>query len=241
MQNDNPRIPKIGEYVRSIGTLVAIEDVTPPPPPKQLDYIFEDVDAVVELWICGAHQSEIGSFCAWGDKSAVAIGAEKAQKYVADLNLKPMASDVDVRVYEVRGRVRKRPANGVYNSANEFMHFESLNGGQCRALPADVRTLKWSSAQGGDVVVPPDWDMCWDDKDAVYWEMVSPYHNEGSPIMFRIRETDAGWRLDSDAELMVSLAETLRFKTVDLAKAYCEADYLRILNVVDAEKREVRS
>lgn len=47
-QQTGPRLPIVGEHVRGLGTLMEIRDVTPPPPPKAEQYVFQDTHAYAE-------------------------------------------------------------------------------------------------------------------------------------------------------------------------------------------------
>ena len=57
----SPRIPEIGEYVRTFGTLVEVQDVTPPVVPTK-DYIFEDTSARLEARVNGKVVKEYGTY-----------------------------------------------------------------------------------------------------------------------------------------------------------------------------------
>lgn len=66
----------------------------------------------------------------------------------------------------------------------------------------------------------PQWTELFDDMDNSYFEARSPYHDEGSPIMWRLRQRLAGneieWYEAHDAELMDVLEGT--WKTIEEAK-----------------------
>lgn len=74
------------------------------------------------------------------------------------------------------------------------------------------------------------WSIRYDDEDRLIYETPSPYHDEGSFFMFRIREDGPGkFVLVSDAELMIPSSRDLVFDDIENAKAHCERDYAEIL------------
>jgi len=60
---DKPRIPNIEERVRLLGTLLRIDTPKPIQPPDE--YVFEDVDARVEIRMGDRVLKECGTFCDW--------------------------------------------------------------------------------------------------------------------------------------------------------------------------------
>lgn len=60
-KDGTPRMPEVGEYVRGLGRLVSLEDVTPEIKPMT-GYIFEDLSATVEMWMNGKKLKECVTF-----------------------------------------------------------------------------------------------------------------------------------------------------------------------------------
>jgi hypothetical protein len=143
-ENEKGRIPEVGEYVRMYGTLVEIQDVTPPPPPTPvLDYIFEDTDARVEV-LAGGHIVKdgptINNF--YGKDTCVAGAIEEAKKLA-----KHYGTGVEVRVVKVTSRVRMRPSRDVHLYDRTFVHFNSLYSGARWDLAEPIEEVVWSSAK----------------------------------------------------------------------------------------------
>lgn len=79
-----PRIPAVGEFLRSHGRLVEVQDVTPKPPAPTLDYIFEETTARVEGRINGKVIQTYGTFNDYyGEGTCIesAIAVAKAAKH----------------------------------------------------------------------------------------------------------------------------------------------------------------
>jgi len=60
--NDKLKIPAIGEYVRHVGKLIRIEDEIPQPQPISKDYIFEEIDARIEVKLGDTVLKTIGAY-----------------------------------------------------------------------------------------------------------------------------------------------------------------------------------
>lgn len=81
------RIPKVGEYVRLVGTLLEIKEIPPPPPPpRQMVYWFEDTAAHYEARGNGhviLKGSEFNNSYGRGDcvKSAIQDAVEAAETF----------------------------------------------------------------------------------------------------------------------------------------------------------------
>lgn len=86
-----------------------------------------------------------------------------------------------------------------------------------------------------------NWYRDYDANDKELWAAVSPYHDDGSPFYFRIKEieedgTTGLFGFVSDAELMLPAYEALRFATLEEAKAFCQKQCDEI--IVEAEKEQ---
>lgn len=143
-ETEKGRMPEIGEYVRMYGTLVEVQDVTPPPPPTPvLDYIFEDTDARVELWANGRKIDDgptMNNF--YGKDTCVEAAIEEAKKLS-----KKYGKGVEVRVVKITSRVRMRPSRDVHFYDRTFIDFNSLDRGAHWNLPKNIEEVVWSSAK----------------------------------------------------------------------------------------------
>lgn len=137
-----PRLPVEGEYVRTCGKLVAIEDVTP----KEivLDYIFEEESARLEGRINGKTVKVYSTFNDYyGEGTCVDSAIKEAKQQEAWLG----ESNLEFVVVKIISQVRKRPSRGVRENFydREYRAMETLNNGCRWNLPDDVETVVWSS------------------------------------------------------------------------------------------------
>lgn len=139
-----PRIPEVGEYVRTYGTLVEVQDVTPPVV-QVLDYIFEDTSATWELRINGKlvqDFSTINNF--YGQDTCVPEAIKEAKILVKKLG----ETDAEVVVVKITERVRMRPSRDEHFYDPAFREFKSLDHGCRWNLPDEKREDVWSSKRG---------------------------------------------------------------------------------------------
>lgn len=145
MSKKQLRIPEVGERLRLTGTLVDIQDVTPPPPAKQLDYVFEEVTARVELAANGHVIDERGTFNDFGgcaERTAIAEAEKLAKQF---------GPGVEVRVVRIVERYRARPNDYDYEDLYNrgFPKFERLQHGYHAGMPEPTETIVWSSHKEG--------------------------------------------------------------------------------------------
>jgi hypothetical protein len=143
-ETQTPRLPKVGEFVRGHGVLVEIQDVTPKPPPPEIDYIFESFSARIESRVNGKVLNTHGTLNDfYGRGTCVESAIADAKKIQATYG----ASDVEYVVVKITSRVRQRPQDRrEYNFYNkQFVDFEALKWGCHRDLPDDVEEVVWSS------------------------------------------------------------------------------------------------
>lgn len=140
-----PRIPKVGEYVCGQGTLVKVEDVTPPPPPKQTHYIFEVIEAHCEVRL-GKRVLDAFEYV-WDDLvgkgSSVKPVIDAAKKYAAKWQLGPK-SDLEVVAVKVVRHVRRHIKAGENFYDETFRGFETIKVGYDRY----AQRVVWSSKRG---------------------------------------------------------------------------------------------
>ena len=101
MNQQPPRLPKPGEFVRGVGTLREVMIIPPPPqPPPKTVYIFEYTTAESRLLLNG---EVVRTFATYNDhngkETSVQAAIEDAEKYVRRHNLN---TDSDLEVIVVR-------------------------------------------------------------------------------------------------------------------------------------------
>jgi hypothetical protein len=139
----NPRLPEVGEYVRTHGRLVQIEDVTPPVEP-QIDYIFEHMEARVEARVNGVRLKEFGTFNDfYGEGTSINHAIEEAKEQMASLG----KCDVEFVVVKIIAWTRLRPEPGGNFYESEFRKFRPLSSGWRANLPEPIEEVVWSSKQ----------------------------------------------------------------------------------------------
>lgn len=148
MSKAEPRLPEIGEYVRGEGTLVAVQDVVPPPPPIDKDYIFEEITTRVELRLGIEVLNEVCTLWdADGKETSVKTAIEEAKKYASNRNI-GLGSELEMVVIKNVQQVRKRPWKSGENPYDrDFRRFEHLVVGSKANLPDPVETVVWSSRE----------------------------------------------------------------------------------------------
>lgn len=141
MNDTKAKIPEIGDYVRTVGTLVEIQDVTPPPPNKVIDYIFEDVTAHIAGFINGKKIQDFETFNDFYGKGTAVEHAIIEAKKIA----RKFGKELEVRVIKITSRTRKRPnrEEGFYDK--QFVGFKSLDLGCRYEMPEDIEEVVWTS------------------------------------------------------------------------------------------------
>lgn len=129
-EDRKPRLPVAGEFVRSVGKLVSIEDVTP----KEivLDYIFQGFEARIEARLNGKRIKEFSvhnDFYGLGTCVTHAITEAKEQANFYG------PSDLEFVVVKITSHCRKRP------SRNERSNFYDE---QFRAFQTEATGCKWN-------------------------------------------------------------------------------------------------
>lgn len=141
------KTPSVGQYVRGIGTLVDVLDVTPVPPPKQLEYVFEEVTARMEIWIGGWKVKDHGTLWdAFGYESSVKGAINEAQAFAVARGWNK-DSQAEIRVVRIAERRRKTKVNSDNYYQKEFENFESKSIGCCWEMPKPEEKVVWSSRE----------------------------------------------------------------------------------------------
>lgn len=141
-----PRLPTVGEFVRTHGTLIAVEVIPPPPqPPPTTDYIFEEISAHWELRLHGKalRRGETHNDFYGLGTSVVSIVAS-AQKYAADNEISP-ASDLEVVAIKEVSYHRRRATKDEAFYDRQFVEFKPLERGSEWNVPETIETVVWSS------------------------------------------------------------------------------------------------
>jgi hypothetical protein len=147
MNNSERRLPEIGEYVRGQGTLIAVQEIVPPPPPVDRDYIFEEITARVELRLGAEVLNEICTLWdAYGLETSVKVATREAQRYASERKI-GSGSDLEVVVIKIVEQVRKRPHREENFYDKTFSSFKSLEVGSKANLPDLIETVVWSSRE----------------------------------------------------------------------------------------------
>ena len=140
------RLPEINEYVRGSGILVAVEDVTPdPPPPVTKVYIFQEIAASIRLLLNGEMVKDFTTFNDfYGKETSISSAIEEAKKYVRKYKIGP-TSDAEIIVVRVVSHVKKTMTRKENFYDKEFFDFEPLPSGNRWNVPPDTEEIVWSS------------------------------------------------------------------------------------------------
>jgi hypothetical protein len=140
-----PRLPAVGEYVRGVGTLHAVEQPPAPPPPPPV-YIFQQTTATAELRRNGELLKELQTLTDWyGLETSVATCIDEMRSYCARQRI-TSTSELEVVVVRVVSYYRARPVHQQENIlAREFQSFSVLDHGGCWDVPEPEETVVWSS------------------------------------------------------------------------------------------------
>jgi hypothetical protein len=97
--------PEINEFLRGAGTLIAIEDAKPTPPPPK-DYIFERVEARIEVRLGAEVLKSRGTFWDFdGLEASVQTAIEEASEYATEHKI-GADSELEVVVMKIVSRTR---------------------------------------------------------------------------------------------------------------------------------------
>ena len=144
---DELKLPKVGEYVRGVGTLVEID--TPPPPPPQKDYIFEESTARIEVRRNGLVMNTHGTrWDYYGLGTSVETAIHDAKKLAKDEGYTPQ-SECALVVVKIVSYIRKRPGAQENSDDPKYREFKALDHGCRLDLPPDSESVVWSSKWKG--------------------------------------------------------------------------------------------
>lgn len=141
------RLPKVGEFIRMVGTLIAIEEIPPEPVSPQVDYIFEEINARCELRFGGEVVQVIScltDFC--GRETSVETAIKDMERYAESRGL-DADSELEAVVVRVATQCRKRPRGDENFYDPTFSGFGTPVGATLQ-VPRPVEEVVWSSKQG---------------------------------------------------------------------------------------------
>lgn len=139
------RLPVKNEFVRHHGTLICIEDYTPPPSPPEKDFIFEKQEARCELRMNGRQLKELQTLNDfYGLGTAVNNAIEEMKEYTANNNISK-DSDLEVVVVKVVSQFRAKPTDKENFYDKQYCDFDRTHRRGTGALPDPVETIAWSS------------------------------------------------------------------------------------------------
>lgn len=142
-EENKPRIPEVGEYVRGCGTLIEIQQSEPLPPPPS-DYIFEEITARCEMRLNGETLKVFNSvWDFYGKGTSVKDAIREAKEYAEKHHLGP-DSDCEVVAIKSISRTRKRCVERPNHYDQSFVFFETQPYGKA-GMPRDMEEVVWSS------------------------------------------------------------------------------------------------
>ena len=78
---ENKKVNYVGDFIRNIGKLIAVQDVTPEAPPDRFDYIFEETTARIEAHINNVLVKEFATYNDfYGDGTCVSLAKKEAKR-----------------------------------------------------------------------------------------------------------------------------------------------------------------
>lgn len=132
--------PAVGEFVRHVGRLVSIEDVTPPVVIVR-DYIFEQISAKCEVRLGTETIKYIQTLSDYhGEGTAVATAITEMKEYAIAREIDP-THPLEVVVISIAQQLRMRPNPAEYSREP----FRQIEYGYLRGLPKPTETVVWSS------------------------------------------------------------------------------------------------
>lgn len=138
---DKPRIPEVGEFVRGLGKLVAIQEFPPVAPPS--DYIFEETECRIESYANGKFIQAFGTFHEhFGEGTAFSNAMADCKKLQ-----KQYGPGIEFRIVKKTWQTRERTTHVPNYYQNDVMNFAKLEYGSGRDLPQDREEVVWSSAK----------------------------------------------------------------------------------------------
>jgi hypothetical protein len=144
--SEKPRLPVIGEFVRGVGTLHAIEQ--PPPSHPPLEYIFAEISARKEMRRRGhliRKLDTLNDFYGRGTSVEMAI---QEMKKLAELEEITADSEVELVVVRVVSYFRAHPDSSKNVYDKRFVNMETLPHGSQWNVPDDEEAEVWSSQRG---------------------------------------------------------------------------------------------
>lgn len=139
------KLPEVGQFVRQYGKLLEIQDVTPPPTEKLIDYIFEIREATIQGHLDNQVVKVFGTMHGiYGETTAVKNAIDES------LRLAVKWPSIEMVVVQHTSWRRMRPAiTGRENFYDKRqVAFDALASGACAGLQTDKYEEVWSSKRG---------------------------------------------------------------------------------------------
>lgn len=157
-QGEKPRIPEVGEYVRGCGKLVEIKDVTPPVK-EVTGYIFESLQATVQLWLNGRHVEDFGTFNDfYGLETCLKTAIEEAGKLQEKYGPAAEFKIVKHTYYSCSGLLHPEQETNFYD--RKYRGFRKMTDGyDYSKVPENKTELYWTSTGGlveDEETLPPN-------------------------------------------------------------------------------------
>ena len=146
MEENKPRLPKKGEYVKHQGLLIDVKKIQPPIPEPIIEYIFEERSARKEIrFKDGTVLNELETL---NDFYGLGTGEESSikelEKYCKDKGIDEN-SDIEAFVVREIDHIVKTPDNKPNFYDKTFLNFESISHG-CLLKHRELDV--WSSKKG---------------------------------------------------------------------------------------------
>lgn len=148
MPNQEPRLPRLGEFVREYGVLYSVEMI--PPPPPTVNYIFVYHTATIKCKAAsGKTIAHYNTFNDWGGlDTCVPKAIEEAKQKMAEFNTPGLIFEVTKHTEYVRKEMVGDAKNHYH--VQEFVELRDLKIG-CKAnVPEETSEVVWSSAWEGN-------------------------------------------------------------------------------------------
>jgi len=146
MEENKPRLPKKGEYVKHQGLLIDVKKTQPPIPEPVINYIFEERSARKEIRFKDG--TVLNKLETLNDFYGLGTGEESAIKELTEYcKKKGIGENSDIEAFVVReiDHIVKKPDNKPNFYDKTFLNFESISHG---CLLKHIEVDVWSSKKG---------------------------------------------------------------------------------------------
>ena len=139
------KIPEVGQFVKGCGLVYEIQDVTPPPVERQIDFLVKQQESQLQIYANGNFVSGGGTFHNNGGEGSDITNAVESAKRLD----KYYGGEVEIRVVQKTVFVRMRPDfPGENLHCRDTVTLKRLEHCCCRDLPYGTEIVEWSSKTG---------------------------------------------------------------------------------------------